>query len=168
MTITAGVRPPALPFRVLRGRAPHAVYFRTEAGRDLAAQRYADRDRETVAVEMWTPRLALDPLNEGWACMGVRRPTVAIKETVTPTRLLALRMVAEGRVRWGGVKPHASGCVFVYADAPADVPATALNRAVLWLLRGEYVRTASDDYDPPVGSLVSATAKGRTELARSA
>lgn len=165
MVVRPGVTPPAKPFRVLRGTAPHALYYSTEQARDEAGRRYANLDQRTVGLERWTPELADDPCNEGWVGVGTCVPVWQIKETVTPLRRLVLKRVAAGQIRWDHAKPHAAGCVFQYpADLLVAYSLPTLNTALLWLIRRGYARTAGDAYDPPKGSLVSATAQGLTEL----
>jgi hypothetical protein len=68
---------PPMPFRILRpADYPQAcaVYYRTEAARDAAAQRWADLLGGEILTELWAEDHPHDALNRGWGCDGVVKP----------------------------------------------------------------------------------------------
>lgn len=78
-SITTVAVPPRRPFRILRGQGmrPQAIYYSTQASRDAAAARYAERDHDTVLTELWSAKHPQDEANRGWACDGVIHPATA-------------------------------------------------------------------------------------------
>lgn len=70
--------PPTRPWRTIRGAGANykVAFYTSKERRDAAAQRWADRDGETVMAEMWDPEIAerCDPANQGWGCDAVFHP----------------------------------------------------------------------------------------------
>ncbi|NKQ51994.1 hypothetical protein HFP15_03765 [Amycolatopsis sp. K13G38] len=72
----ANHRRPARKFRTIRGANVdyRLTYYNTRPARNRAAQRDADRDGQTVQLELWDRDRPQDDGNCGWVCDGFTEP----------------------------------------------------------------------------------------------
>jgi len=105
------MRPPNQRYQLVRGASSkHKVqYYRTQEARDIAGQRWADKDGETVMGMLWDEEHPQDELNQGWAHDMVWHPAGQEPTPEPGTRTSAAKVQPGQQVQVFGLRSDDDG-----------------------------------------------------------